>query len=293
MKTDHDQTPSRLQYLQTGVQCECKFFQLSVNEDAKRLKGSRCWVLTRFTGFDNRSNQFSHGQCGRWQLPRIALGDDSFGNAIGKSFFSIVTNHLSYLVGACHAQPVVNALALVCVHSHVQRAVLTERKASLWVVDLRRAHPQIHQYTGGAVVWQLVQCCESLMAYLHSGIAHRLCHCNRLRVFVEDDQLAQWGQFFQDALCMPASAKGCVDIGGFGLDVQRLDRLLQHDGGVCPFSCCHSTLKRKVAKHIGHLALHGLGLLGVISRLVPKFEMAAHAQQHHFFGDVGGAAQFR
>src|SRR5256885_10412939 len=104
------------------------------------------WVLPSLGGPDRASHELG-------KLRGVAKGPLAFApsnnrlcNGASKPFFAVVTYHLRNLLGIGFRQPVRHALAARGVHAHVQRTLEAEAEATLRVVDLGRAHAQVHQH---------------------------------------------------------------------------------------------------------------------------------------------------
>ena len=114
---------------------------------------------------------------------------------------------------------------------------------------------------------------------------------HRLGVFVEHGEPTLRRELLQDRARVATATEGGIDIVSVGVDGEGLNSFGQQDGLVAPWVLHGAPSEREAFEHIGHLALHGLCLFGVVSRLVPELEIAAHAQQHHLFGDANRFAQ--
>ena len=141
-----------------------QLFKLGVDENPKSLKRARCGILARLAGFDRASHDLGQldGTCkGPVLLPPTI---NRLCNRPSKPFFAVVTNDLRHLFDRRMLEPLRHALATCGVHAHVQWSVVSKRKSSTRIVELRRAHAQIHQQAIDAGRRQFAQLSKALVS---------------------------------------------------------------------------------------------------------------------------------
>ena len=123
------------------------------------------------------------------------------------------------------------------IHAHIQRAVIDKAEASLGVIQLRRGHAKIEQYTiHSAMQLALRQLIAQLgKTALHNDKAavfgrQRLPRGNSLRVFVKAQQAALRTQLLQKQATMPAAPEGAIDIAAIAAHSQGLDSFIEQYG---------------------------------------------------------------
>jgi hypothetical protein len=68
---------------------------------------------------------------------------DGSGNTPGKTFFTVVLQHLGELFLASPGQPLCGSLSGTAIHTHIQGAILQETEAAFTVVELRAGYAQV------------------------------------------------------------------------------------------------------------------------------------------------------
>ena len=205
MKRNQRQPAARVQTLHRLWQHSLYFFKLTVDEDANGLERPGRRVLSALASKDVFRHELRQ-LAGCIDGCRFALRHDGAGDLATKPLFTIIFNHLVYLLLIRHSQPFSGRLTAGGVHAHIQRRIEAEAESARALINLWRGNTQIKQRTIYLFNAQFIQGrLKRGKAVVHHAHPLILCrqfigHGNRLRIFIKHHQTAFAAQLRQNQL---------------------------------------------------------------------------------------------
>jgi hypothetical protein len=141
--TEHHHSPSGDEATNRSVECDLKLVEFCVHGNAKRLKGSLCWVASSTHGCRDCLGHDVSEFSGRRQWPSR---NDGLRNSPSESIFAVFSEQIGEYIEVNGVHEVCCGLSGALIHPHVEWSICPIAEPPVGIIELWRGHPEIEEH---------------------------------------------------------------------------------------------------------------------------------------------------